>query len=221
MRGPLMIPSSIARLSPNTGPPRSRTVSETPHQRRLGLSRSQQVEVGGLARHEQHLRRGRHERMPMCVDQARHQHAPVRRDDPDVGILVDRDRVHRDAGDGVASNQYIGRSRECGTLAIEDADVLKQRYRTAARSRARHRTRCVLRVARPGQECGQDQRPIQARFEASHPQAQGCAPAAATEPHPGSDCPSELMVCAPRIADQIASRQSPAKPGMPDRVIPC
>ena len=26
MRGPLMVPSSIARLSPNTGPPRSRTV---------------------------------------------------------------------------------------------------------------------------------------------------------------------------------------------------
>ena len=98
---------------------------ETPHQRRLGLSRGQQMEVGGVGGHEERLRCRRHERMPMRVDQAWHQHAPVRRNDADVGIRVDGDRAHRYALNGVAPNQHIGRSRERGALTVEDADVLK------------------------------------------------------------------------------------------------
>ena len=96
---------------------------ETPHQRRLGLPRGQQMEVGGVGGHEERLRCRRHERMPMRVDQAWHQYAPVRRDD--VGIRVDGYRAHRYPLDGVAPNQDIGRSRERGALTVEDADVLK------------------------------------------------------------------------------------------------
>jgi hypothetical protein len=45
MRGPIMTPSSMARLSPKTGPPMSRTVVKPLNQRRFSLSRSQQMKV--------------------------------------------------------------------------------------------------------------------------------------------------------------------------------
>ena len=63
--------------------------------------------------------------MPVRIDEAWHQHTSVRRNDADIGIRIDRDRARRYALNGVASHQHIGRSRKRGTLAVEDADILK------------------------------------------------------------------------------------------------
>ena len=50
---------------------------ESPHQRRLSLAGSQQMQVGGVGSHQEQLRSRRHERMPMRVNEAWHQHPPV------------------------------------------------------------------------------------------------------------------------------------------------
>ena len=97
-------------LEPEHGAAKVAHGGETPHQRRLGLPRGQQMKVGGVGGHQEHLGRRRHERMPMRVDQAWHQHAPVCRDHAHVSIRLDGDRVHGYALNGVASDQHIGRS---------------------------------------------------------------------------------------------------------------
>ena len=102
-------------LEPEHGTTQVAHCCETPHQRRLSLSRSQQMKVGGVGGHEERLGCRRHERMPMRVNKAWHQHAPVPRNDADIGICVDGDRVQGDSLNLVASNQHIGRSRERGS----------------------------------------------------------------------------------------------------------
>ena len=63
--------------------------------------------------------------MPMRINQARHQHPPVRGNDVDIGIRLDGDRIHRYPFNDVAFDQHIGGSRERGALTVEDADILK------------------------------------------------------------------------------------------------
>ena len=77
-------------LEPEHGTTKVAHRRETPHQRRFRLSRSQQMEIGGVGGHQQHLGCRRHERMPMRVNEAWHQHAPVRRNDADIGVLCRR-----------------------------------------------------------------------------------------------------------------------------------
>ena len=68
----------------------------------------------------------------MRVDEARHQYMSIRRHDRDISIRINGDRTHRYALNDVVSNQHIGGRRKRGTLAVKDADVLKQRCRAAA-----------------------------------------------------------------------------------------
>ena len=82
-------------LEPEHGPAQIAHSGETPHQRRLSLSRSQKMEVGWVRGHEKQLGCRRHKRMPMRVDEARHQHPPVSRNDVDIRICVDCDRVQQ------------------------------------------------------------------------------------------------------------------------------
>ncbi len=92
------------------------------------------MKVGGVGGHQKHLGCRRHERMPMRVNEAWHQHPPVCRNHEDFSVRVDGDRVRRYALNDVASNQHIGGSRERGTLTVEDADVLKKRCSAAGQS---------------------------------------------------------------------------------------
>ena len=83
--------------------------------------------------------------------------------------------LDRDALNGVASDQHIGRRRERGALAVEDADVLKQRDRAAGGSDGE---RCQTRrsevriaylrqapLAKRDQECRQHQPSLQPAFQ--------------------------------------------------------
>ena len=83
--GPATMPSSMARLSAKTGPPMSRTVVKPRISVCRRLRAGQQVGVadvageslGGVGPHQH--------RVPVRVDQARHQRAPAAGDDGDAG----------------------------------------------------------------------------------------------------------------------------------------
>ena len=124
-------------LQPEHRPTQITHCGETPHQRRLSLSRSQQMKVRDVGGHKKRLGCRRHKRMPMRVDKTRHQHAPIPCNNADIGICVDGDRIHRYSLNLVASNQHIGRSRERGSLTVEDADILKKRDVAASQSRSK------------------------------------------------------------------------------------
>ena len=112
-------------LEPEHGTAEVAYRGETSHQRRFCLTRRQQLKVGGVGGHQEDLRRRCHECMPMRVNEAWHQHAPVRRNDVYISIGLDGDWVYRYALNDVAFNQHIGGSRERGALTVENADVLK------------------------------------------------------------------------------------------------
>ena len=85
----------------------------------------------------------RHKHMPMRVDKTRHQNASIPRNNADIGICIDGDRIQRDSLNLVVSNQHVGRGRERGSLTVEDADILKERDVAASQSRRRRcQTRC-------------------------------------------------------------------------------
>ena len=106
-----------------SGPAQVADGGEAAHQRGRGLGPRQEVAVADVVGKKLRGRRPYHRRMPVRVDQARHQHPPACRNDADVVDLVDRDRARRYAFDDVALHQHVGRSRERGTPAVEDADV--------------------------------------------------------------------------------------------------
>ena len=91
MRGPIDHTFVNGTLEPEHRTTKVAHSCEAPHQRRLSLSRSQEMKVGGVGGHEERLRCRRHERMPMRVNEAWHQHAAVRRDDLDIGVRGDGD----------------------------------------------------------------------------------------------------------------------------------
>jgi hypothetical protein len=64
--------------------------------------------------------------MPVRVNEPWHQHPTARRNNADVSVSVNGNRSWRYALDNVPSDENIGRSRQCGALAIEDTDVLKK-----------------------------------------------------------------------------------------------
>lgn len=140
---------------------------KTPHQSRLRLSRGHELEIVRIGGHQHHLRRARHDRMPMRVDQAGHQHAPGRRNRPDLGIGVDGDRACRYARDDAVFDQDVGGRRKRGALTIEDANILKKRRASADRGgewfqTRRFQIRIALRQARPAspghERCSQNKR---------------------------------------------------------------
>jgi hypothetical protein len=91
------------------------------------------MEVRGIGSREQRHGRRRHKRMPVRVNQARHQHPTALCDNADVGVSVNGNRSYRYAFDNVSSDENIGGGRQSGALAIEDADVLKERCALATR----------------------------------------------------------------------------------------
>ena len=107
------------------------------------------MKVRGVGGHKKRLGCRRHERMPMRVDKARHQHASVPRNDADIGIRIDGDRIQRDSLNGVASNQHVGRGRERGSLTVEDADILKERDVAASQSSRKGAKPGASRLASP------------------------------------------------------------------------
>ena len=130
-------------LQPEHRPTQITHCGETPHQRRLSLSRSQQMKVRKVGGHNKGLGCRRHKRMPMRVDKTRHQHASIPRNNADIGICIDGDRIQRDSLNLVVSNQHVGRARERGTFTVEDADILKERDVAGSQSsRIRCQTRC-------------------------------------------------------------------------------
>ena len=73
---------------------------------------------------------------------------PVRRDNPNLGIRIDRDCARGYALDDAVFDQYVGRSRERGSPTIEDANVLKERRTPAHWSSERLQTWCCqIRIA--------------------------------------------------------------------------
>ncbi len=123
------------------GTPKVANGREPPHQRRLGLSRGQELEVIRIGGHEHHLRRRRHEGVPMGVDQPRHQDAPARRNGPNLGVGIDGNRALGYARDGAVFDQYVGRNRKLSVPAIEDTNILKERDTATDRSGERLQTR--------------------------------------------------------------------------------
>jgi hypothetical protein len=62
---------------------------ETSHQRRFSLPRGQYMEVRWIGGREQGHGGRCHERMPVRIDKARHQHAPARRNNADISVNSD------------------------------------------------------------------------------------------------------------------------------------
>src|SRR6202008_3298223 len=96
------------------------------HQRRFSLARGQYMEVRVIGSHEQWRGCCRHERMPMRVNESRHQDAAISGDDLDIDIWLDGDRIHGNSIDGVALDKNIGRRRHRCAFAIKDAHLLKE-----------------------------------------------------------------------------------------------
>ena len=85
-------PSSIARFSPKTGPPKSRTVVK-PRMRVASAARAATNCVYAGSAVSRIISERYHHRVPVRVDEPGYQHSPVRRDDANVRLAIDRDRV--------------------------------------------------------------------------------------------------------------------------------
>ena len=69
-------------------------------------------------------RSGRNQhRVPVSIDQPRHQRSPVAGDT--LGTLG-LDGIGRDASDHIALDQHVRRSRESSSFSVEDADVFEK-----------------------------------------------------------------------------------------------
>ena len=121
---------------------------EAAHQRCGGLRPRQQGGVADVAAKHDRGRRPYQHGMPMHVAEARHQRAAAAIDDAGVRPPIDRDGLCRDGLDLVAPHQNVGGSRQRGVLAVENADVLKQRGPAIGRRRLLRRAR----LAKPDRE---------------------------------------------------------------------
>ena len=110
MRGPATRPSSMARLSPNAGPPTSRTVVKPRIKRVRRLGARHEIAVADVAGDRLCWRGPYQHRVPVRVDQAGHQRAPAAVDHGRARLGGDRRR--RDAFDDVALDQHVGRRRQ-------------------------------------------------------------------------------------------------------------
>ena len=109
MRGPATVPSSMARLSPNAGPPMSRTVVKPAHQRGGGLGACHEIEMADVPREQRCGRRPHQHRMPVHVDQPGHQRAPAALDEHGGGAPIGRDRTCGDTFDLIPAHQNVSR----------------------------------------------------------------------------------------------------------------
>src|SRR6516225_11083021 len=114
---------------------------KTPHQRRLSLSCRQQLQIVRIRGHQGHLRRSRHEGVPMRVDETRHKHTPIPRDNAHLSARINCNRSRRYALDGLTCHEDIDRLRESRSFPIENAHVLKKCCGPSARRRPRFQAR--------------------------------------------------------------------------------
>ena len=95
---------------------------EAPHERAGRFRSREKVGVADVVS-QGSRRRGAHQhRMPMRVDQPRHQHARA----PIDHLSVSGDRCSRNLLDPVVADQNIGRREERAVFSVKNADVLEQ-----------------------------------------------------------------------------------------------
>src|SRR5262245_44910748 len=81
--------------------------SEPAHQRVLGLVAGHQVEVTDVRRKQLRGSRPHHHRMPVHVDQPRHQRSTTSVDNSSIAVSVHMKRCCRDLFDSVSTNQDV------------------------------------------------------------------------------------------------------------------
>ncbi len=129
MRGPGMMPWSIARLRPNAGPPQVADSSEPAHQGIRRLLAGQDAREADVAHCFRRAGRGQHG-MPVRIDQARHQGSPVAGNSLSAFPL---DWACRNRRNYIALDQNIRRRRKNRTFSVKDADVLEKHVVGAGR----------------------------------------------------------------------------------------
>jgi hypothetical protein len=114
-------------LEPERRPTHVANGGKTTHQRVSGLCPRHQVQIAEIIR-EQLGRSGPNKhRMPMRVDEARHERTPTTDDDLSRGAPIDLDGIFGDFFDGVAANEDVHARAELIAFAVENTNVLEQR----------------------------------------------------------------------------------------------
>ena len=129
MRGPTTMPSSIARLSPNAGPPTSRTVVNPRISVSVASAPATQVGVADVPRH----RLGAVGRTSIACQCTSIRPGMSVRPPPSMILVVSRrDRWglawSRFFSILLPADEHVRRRRELAVLAVEDADVVEQHY---------------------------------------------------------------------------------------------
>ena len=186
MRGPTHDAFVDGALEPEDRAAQVADGGEAPHQGRLGLSRRQQVEIGGIGGHAGAAWGVAAMKACQCASMRPGiSTRPSAAMTSDVGVRVDGDRARRNALDDVAPHQHVRRSRQRGAPAVEDADVLKQRRSAAGRNGRRRRSRRFLRLSRLAKRHGEGRQHQPAtqhlacgrrRQEQARPAPQTCTP---------------------------------------------
>src|SRR5688572_30825344 len=112
-------------------PPRSTlfpytTLFRSTHQRVRSLGACHQVQVADIICEQGCRSRPNKHRMPMRVDETRHERAPTTGYCLSRGVPFDRNGVFRDFFNRVAAHENVHARTDLLALAVEDANVLEQ-----------------------------------------------------------------------------------------------
>ena len=146
---------------------------EPAHQHAAGFRHGDDRHEAGIVLEVAAARGGHQHRVPVRVDEPRHEHPPTARDDRGARLGTGRDRPRRgDSLDLVAPDEDVRRSGDALPLPVEDADVLEQRDGTR-RSGCRAARLAGHRGERRAQEeqgrqQGSDRSPLQVVHAARH-----------------------------------------------------
>ena len=132
MRGPAMMPSIYCALEAERRPAHVANGGEAAHQRIRRLVAGREVGKADVAHRLCRGGRNQH-RVPVRIDQPRHQRSPVA---GDALCACGLDGLRRDARDHIALDQHVRRSRESSSFSVEDADVFEKDV-VGARGRAK------------------------------------------------------------------------------------
>ncbi len=171
----------MACLRPKLGPTEIAHGGETAHQGVAGLVSGNQVDVAGIRGRHQRGRRPHQHRVPVVVDQARHQRPATAVDDR--GGRIGRQRLGGDPLDPVALDPHVRRCRQPIAVAVKDfhvpevgrghvvarapaaSEAARDSAGTAGSIEPAERVTAAIRARRTRQDHGQ--RPPTARMRAS------------------------------------------------------
>src|SRR5215471_16062776 len=116
---------------------------ETPHQRVVRLGAGQEVEVANVASEQLHHRRPHQHRVPVHVDEPRHQRTPAAVNNGRSRHSVGGNCLGGNTFNLVSTNQNIAGRRKASTLAVKNADVCKDSdLRRCLSCSSQHKERC-------------------------------------------------------------------------------